>query len=122
MCFVLVTNFLIGRVLAPLQHLTIFEIIMNLKSLQFQICYVSFNKIICIVVFGFCVVVFIFLIVFLFIHSLHCDYAFMDSLHHVYACMAFQNAFATTFNDFDLSTFGNLDFLVLTFKRIDFAR
>jgi hypothetical protein len=46
----------------------------------------------------------------------------MDSLHHVYACMAFQNAFATTFNDFDLSTFGNLDFLVLTFKRIDFAR
>ncbi len=122
MCFFLVTNFLIGRVLAPLQHLTIFEIIMNLKSLQLQICYVYFNKIICIVVFGFCVVVFIFLIVFLFIHSLHCDYAFMDSLRHVYACMAFKNAFATTFNDFDLSTFGNLDFLVLTFKRIDFAR
>lgn len=39
---------------------------------------------------GFCVVVFIFLIVFLIIHSLHCVYAFMHSLHHVYACLALQ--------------------------------
>jgi len=50
MCFFLVTNFLINRMLAPLQYSAIFEIILNLKNLQLQICYVSFNKIICIVV------------------------------------------------------------------------
>jgi hypothetical protein len=50
MCFFLVTNFLINRMLAPLQYSAIFEIILNLKIFQLQICYVSFNKIICIVV------------------------------------------------------------------------
>ncbi len=114
MCFVLVTNFFIYRVLAPLQHSVIFEIILNFENFQLQICYVYFNKIICIVVFGFGVVVFIFFIEFLFTHSLH---LFM------HLCMfGSSNAFATTFNDFDLLNFGNLDFSVLTFKKIDFAR
>jgi hypothetical protein len=67
-------------VLAPLQHSIIFEKILNFEIFHLQICYVYFNKIICIVVFGFGVVVFIFLIEFLFIHS----------LHHVYACLALQ--------------------------------
>jgi hypothetical protein len=63
--------------------------------------------------FGFFVVVFIFLVVFLFIDSLHCVYAFFASC----LCMfGSSNAFATTFNDFDLSTFGNLDFFGYKFQ------
>ncbi len=109
MCFVLVTNFLIGRVLAPLQHSTIFEIILNLESLQLQICYVFFNKIMhcsfwflcCCFHFSHCVFIYTFFALCL------CIYAFFASC----LCMfGSSNAFATTFNDFDLSTFGNLDF------------
>ncbi len=104
--------------LSPLQYSAIFEIILNLKSLQLQICYVSFNKIICIVVlvflllssfFSLCFYLYILYIVFMHL----CIHAFFASC----LCMfGSSNAFATTFNDFDLSTFGNLDFFGYKFQ------
>ncbi len=111
MCFVLVTNFFISRVLTPLQHSAIFEIILNFKSLQLQICYVYLIKLYALW--------FLVFVLFFSFFSLCFYYTFFA----LCLCMfGSSNAFATTFNDFDLSTFGNLDFLVLTFKKVDFAR
>ncbi len=66
--------------------------------------------------FGFFVVVFIFLVVF-FIYTFFalclCIYAFFASC----LCMfGSSNVFATTFNDFNLSTFGNFDFFGSKFQ------